>query len=171
MAMNELVKPLLDVELFRGLRPLQITEIARRSDRIVFMPGDVIAKRDAAGDAAILIIAGDACRMAGPFDQSPFDERLPTGSLIGEMAMLIETDYSATVVARTAVRALRLKRSEMLAQMLDDPALADHLVQRIAARLSGIADTLRGIDNQFVHHTTGLTRLSNDASGLQQALH
>lgn len=174
MAMNELVKALLSVELFQGLRPLQITEIGRRADRIVFKPGDVIAKRDTPGDAAILLIAGDACRMAGPFDQSPFDERLPTGSLIGEMAMLIETDYSSTIVARTSVRALRIKRSEMLAQMLDDQALADHLVQRISARLTVIAESLRGIDDQFARPTAGLKIPSlggTHISSLQTAIH
>ena len=175
MAMSEFVKPLLNVELFQGLRPLQISEIARRADRIVYKPGDVIARRDTAGDAAILIIAGDASRMAGPFDQSSFDERLPPGSLIGEMAMLIETDYSSTIIARAHVRALRIKRSEMLAQMLDDPALADHLVQRIAARLTSIAETLRGIDDQFAKPAAAFAKMPSLAdtglSTLQPALH
>lgn len=149
MVMNALIKPLLGVELFQGLRPLQITEIARRADRIVFKPGDVILQRNAAGDAAVLLVSGDAVRLAGPFDDAPHDEPLPAGSLLGEMAMLIETDHSSTIIARTAVKALRISRSELHAQMAEDQTLADHFVQRIATRLTGIANVLRDIDNRL----------------------
>lgn len=154
MAINALVKPLLAVELFQGLRPMQISEIARRADRIVYKAGDVISQRDASGDAAILIVSGDAFRLAGPFDASSHDEALPEGSMVGEMSMLIETSYSATIVARTPVRALRILRSELHAQMAEDQTLADHLVQKIAARLSSIASALKDIDDRIVLPTT-----------------
>jgi hypothetical protein len=74
MAIHALVQPLLGVELFNGLKPLQITEILRRADRIVYKPGDVIIKTDDAGDAAVLIIAGDAVRIAGPHDAHGSDD-------------------------------------------------------------------------------------------------
>lgn len=149
MAINVFVKPLLGVELFHGLRPLQITEIARRADRIVYKPGDVILQRDAPGDAAVLVLAGEAIRVSGPLDVQHHDEPLPVGSLLGEMAMLIETDYSSTIIAQTSVRALRINRSELHAQMAEDQALADHLVQCIATRLNKIARALRDIDDRM----------------------
>ncbi len=154
MPIDALVKPLLGVELFQGLKPMQITEIARRADRIVYKPGDVIVKQDAHGDAAILIVAGDAVRLAGPYDIDPHDEPIPAGALLGEMAMLIETDYVSTIIARTPVRALRINRRALQAQMSEDQSLADHLVQRIASRLSAIAQTLRDIDDRLA--TPGL---------------
>jgi CRP-like cAMP-binding protein len=65
------------------------------------------------------------------------------------MGMLIETQHSSTVVARSPIRALRLTRSEMLAQMAEDPDLADHFVQMIAGRLTAMAEELRGIDRSL----------------------
>jgi CRP-like cAMP-binding protein len=149
MPIDDLVRPLLGVELFQGLKPMQITEIARRADRIVYKPGDVIVKQDTQGDAAILIVTGEAVRLAGPYDTNPRDESLPVGSLLGEMAMLIETDYASTIIARTSVRALRINRRAMQAQMAEDQSLADHLVQRISSRLSTIAQTLREIEDRL----------------------
>ena len=61
--------------------------------------------------------------------------------------MLIETTYGSTVVARTAVRAVHITRDAMQEQMLQDPALADRLVQNLAKRLTEFADELRRIDN------------------------
>ena len=104
MAIDALVKPLLRVALFHGLKPLQITEIARLADRIVYPPGAEIIREAEPGDAAILIIAGEALRVRGPELKTPA-ETVPEGAMIGEMAMLVETEHTSTVVARTAVRA------------------------------------------------------------------
>lgn len=147
MAIDAFVKPLLRIPLFQGLKPLQITEIARRADRIVYRPGEVIIAENSVGDAAILIISGEAVRLSGPADETePQELSLPEGALLGEMTMLIETDNSSTIIARTTVRALKISRAEMHAQMADDPTLADHFVTKISGRLIGIAAELREID-------------------------
>lgn len=162
MAIDQLVRPLLSVELFQGLKPLQITEIARRADRIVFQPGDVIVAEDATGDAAILIVAGEATRISGPGIGGDVEPVAP-GSLVGEMAMLVDTVHSSTVVARSSVRALRISRSELLEQMEADPALAEHFVARITGRLSRLAADLRAVD-------AALDMTARDVSAAQQAV-
>jgi CRP-like cAMP-binding protein len=138
MQINALIEPLLNVPLFHGLKPLQITEIARRADRIVFKPGDVIVAENATGAGAVLIVSGEAVR---------YGQILPAGTLLGETAMLIETGFSATVVARTEVRAIRITRSELSDQMHEDPALAAHLADKMTARLDVFLKELRQIDS------------------------
>lgn len=145
MAINALVQPLRGVALFHGLKPLQITEIARRAERIVYRPGQTIIAEDQDGDAAVLIVAGDAVQISGP-DHDGTPQVVPAGSLVGEMAMLVETQHSSTVIARGNVRALRISREELLEQMLEDPAVADHFMHKIAGRLNKIAHELRSVD-------------------------
>jgi CRP-like cAMP-binding protein len=145
MAIDSFVKPMLNLEIFQGLKPLQITEIARRAYRVVYKPGDIIMHEDEAGDAAIVIVSGDAVRIAGPALSEPA-EPVPAGALLGEMAMLIETRHSSTIIARTTVRALRIAREDLQEQMAEDAALADHFVQRITARLSTVLESLKAID-------------------------
>jgi CRP-like cAMP-binding protein len=148
MAIDALVRPLLNVPLFQGLKPLQISEIARRADRIVYKPGDVIVTANADSDAAVLVVSGEAVRTEGP-GLSEGVEAVPPGALISEMTMLIETECSSTVVARTAVRALRITRAEMLAHMTDDPTLADHFIEKISGRLSSFVAGLQEIDRSL----------------------
>ncbi len=151
MAIDALVKPLLSLPLFRGLKPLQLTEIVRRADRIVFRPGDAIIRADEAGDAAIIIISGEAVRLT---DQGSAAERVPEGAMIGELAMLVETIHASTVIAKTAVRALRLSRDEMHALMRDDPALTEHISMQVTARLKRLALQLETLDDalgEFAH--------------------
>lgn len=145
MSINALSKPLTRLALFSGLKPLQITEIVRCAARVVYKPGDTILEEDAAGNAAIVIIEGEAVRHSGPPAGAP-SEIVGPGSMLGEMAMLVETVHSSTIVARTVVKALRITRAELHDIMLQDPSIADHFAQKITARLSGLATELRYLD-------------------------
>ena len=148
MALDIVVQSLLRVELFAGLKPLQVAELARRSDRIVYKPGDMIITEGAAGDAAVLIIKGDAIRISGPSMMVP-SEPVADGSLLGEMAMLIETTHTSTVVARAMTRAIRITRDAVLDQIAGDRTLADHLSHKLARRLDAMSRQLREIDETF----------------------
>jgi CRP-like cAMP-binding protein len=145
MAIDALVKPFLRLALFQGLKPLELTEIVRRADRIVYKPGDVIIQEDKAGDAAIIIVSGEAVRLSDSDNGTPA-EPLPEGSIVGEMAMLVETVYSTTVIAKGQVRALRITRENLHEQMLEEPRLAGHFADKITARLQRLASELRSID-------------------------
>lgn len=146
MAIDALVKPFLRLELFQGLRPLQLTEIVRNAERIAYKPGSVIMTMGEPGDAAVLIVSDGALRTAGS-DITGRPVPVAAGSLLGELAMLIEHVYGSTVVAQGTVRALRIPRAAMHAMMLEDRGLADHFVGKIASRLSRVADELRRIDS------------------------
>src|SRR4029079_14181271 len=105
MAVDALVTPLLQLPLFRGLKPMQITEIVRRAERIVYRPGDVIIKEHAEADAAIVLVKVEAVRVSGP-ELSGRAEPVHVGSLLAELGMFIETQHSSTIMARTAVDAM-----------------------------------------------------------------
>lgn len=142
MVATALTAPLRNIELFQGLSAMQISEIARMADRVVFKPGQVIVRRDEPADSAFVIVAGEAMRVEGPAYRGDAAV-VPAGSLVGEMAMLVETEHSATIVAATAVRALKINRERLLAQMSEDPTLADHFVEHITGRLQRVADEMR----------------------------
>lgn len=148
MAISSLVQPLRRVAILKDLRPLQITEIARRAERIVYRPGQEIIREDETGTAAVLIVGGDAVRISGPHGVD-HPEPVPPGSLVGELAMLVEIQHSSTVIARGQVRALRITREEMLKQMQDDPALAEHFLHQLSLRLHHAADNFRALDERL----------------------
>src|SRR4249919_487950 len=101
MAIDNPVDLLLRLPLFGGLKPLQLTEIVRRAERLRFWPGDVLIKAGQPGDGAYLIVSGQPQRVAGPgLAAMAMPENVVPGSLIGELAMLVEHDYGSTIVAR-----------------------------------------------------------------------
>lgn len=146
MSFAPLSEPLRRVALFQGLQSAQISEIARRAERVVFNPGDIIIEEGVAGEAAYVIVSGKAARKTGPITNDPA-ETIGPGTLVGEMAMLVETSYSSTVVCQESVRALKITRTGLLAQMSSDLALADHMVDKLASRLRSLANDLRKVDD------------------------
>lgn len=169
MPIDALVLPLLNVPLFQGLKPLQLTEIARRADRIVYKPGDVIVTAHAGADAAVLVVSGEAVRTEGPGLEDGSNEAIPAGALISEMTMLIETECTSTVVARTPVRALRITRSEMLAHMTADPTLADHFIEKISGRLASFVAGMKQIDRSLAELGTEQRSAAAPEPGASQA--
>jgi CRP-like cAMP-binding protein len=131
--------------LFRGLTPLQIAAMARHAERMSYTPGSTIIEENEIADAAILIVSGTAVRVSGP-EVGSRAEPVAAGSLLGEAAMLVETTYGSTIVARTAVRAVHITRSALHEQMLADPDLAGRIAENLGKRLSKVADVLRQVD-------------------------
>jgi CRP-like cAMP-binding protein len=145
MSPDLIVRQLLLQPIFRKLTLRQLNEIASNGEPVTFTPGAVIIEQDAAGDAAVLLFSGEAVRVSGP-ELKERSEAVPPGSLLGELAMLVETNYGSTVVARTSVSALRLTRDKLHTQMRNDPDVADRLVQNLVGRLQRLAVNLREID-------------------------
>lgn len=146
MRLDQLAMPLLRHDIFNGLRPLQITEIARRAEQVMFRPGQIMMRAGEAGDGAIVMISGEASSAADA-EIGLEEEPIPAGALLGEMCMLIEQVHGVTVVARSPVLAIRIRRSTMHELMLEDPGLASHFTHRISRRLARVADELRRIDS------------------------
>ncbi|MGD9786272.1 MAG: Crp/Fnr family transcriptional regulator [Hyphomicrobiaceae bacterium] len=176
MAIDFLTRPLRAIPLFQGLSASQITEIARRAERRVYRPGEPIIGPHMPADAAVLIVSGDAARTEAPDFVSPDDpEPVPAGALLGEMGMLVETEYTSSVTAVTAVRALRITRNELLAQMAEDPTLAEHFVKKIAARLHALAEEMRAVDALLVPQDEAIgnakPEVPSDRAAAAQTIH
>lgn len=149
MSLDRVLTPLQRVSLFASLRPEQVEEIAQNAEKLRFRAGDVITHAGAAADGAYLIVSGQAERL----QEGDTMERnaIEPGSLIGEMAMLIEHEYRSTVVARDRVLCLKINRSALMAQMLADPSVADGLHDQMSRRLMHTADQLRQIDQNLAN--------------------
>jgi CRP-like cAMP-binding protein len=145
MATEALVVPFLSLPLFRNLKAQQLGEIARRAERIIYRPGDTIVAEDQNSDAAILIVSGTCARQTKAGDTAN-DELLPEGSLIAELAMLVEVVHPATIVAKDQVKALRLSREKMHELMQTDMDLASHFSSHILKRLHAMAKDLLSVD-------------------------
>jgi CRP-like cAMP-binding protein len=136
------------VPIFKGLSAAQLTTIAASCDERIFEEGAPILKGGEIGHAAYLILSGYVAPEASVDDQSAMDV-LGYGTLLGELAMLVETCLTFTVTARWRVRALVLERARLYALMETDPSIAFHFAEKLCHRLNGLARDLRWMDAHF----------------------
>lgn len=149
MSISALARELARVPIFSGLEPLQLTEIVRSAERIVFAKGQRIIEHGQAGEQAVFISSGQIKRLTSVGDEKFDGDILDAGCLIGEMMMLIESRYTATVVAQSHVYALGIKRSAMLELMLADKRIAEHFVEKIRTRLAVFSNDLANISQNL----------------------
>lgn len=154
MAIDALVKPLSCLPIFDGLSPEQLGDIARAADRVLYRSGDVIVAENQTGEAAVLIISGKCFRVDA--DSPRGGELVPEGSLIGELAMLVEMQHGATIIAQSRVKALRLTRDALRQVMEKDGQLAEHFIARIVQRLKSMAESLAEIDRMMGADVTAI---------------
>ena len=150
MSLDALSEPFLKSQLFSTLEPLQMKALWLCGERVAFGDGEAVIREDEEGDSAYLVIDGEAVVI----DETTgivTDAGLTTGTLIGEIAMLIESVHGTTVVARGDMKALRFRRDVVHELMRINPALADALLQEMSARMAQVAAGLRAFDAAFEH--------------------
>jgi CRP-like cAMP-binding protein len=146
--LDDVVVPLLSARIFSGLSPAHLKALALEAEAVTFKRGDVLIRTYQEGDGAYLIGSGSVVEHHEADEGEPQQE-FGAGAMIGEMAMLIETLHSSTIVARTPVQALKFKRATLQALIEKDPSLAEHFVSRMCTRLTDTAKKLRAVDAMF----------------------
>ena len=144
MVADKVIAPLLRVPIFMGLHAPQLSGIARDAEKIAFRADSTITQAGVVGDGAYLIVSGVAVRQ--PSVSTEAAEPIEPGSLIGELAMLVDHVYGATVRAQGRVTCLKILRSALLQQMERDPDLAEHFSNILTARLMHVSAEMRRID-------------------------
>ncbi len=145
--MDETVVELLEKPpIFFGLTERQLTMIAIVSKKAFFQPGETIVKQGEAGDAAYLIRSGKAvCSVIE--DGLPVERDIWPGTLVGELAMLVETHHAFTIVAKEKTRVFTIQRDDLRKVLEADPAIAQHMADKLLMRLHGLAADLRKVDD------------------------
>ena len=110
-------------------RPDRLTRLLPLVDEVVFMPGRALVREGGYGAEVFVVIDGDADVVVG-------GERCATlerGDYVGEIAVLDHGSRTASVFARSQVRALAMD-PRGFAALLREPLVAEKLARQLAHR-------------------------------------
>lgn len=136
MLFKDEVRMLRQVPLFAGMEAARLKLLAFTSDRVSYQAGEILFHQGDIGDAAYVILAGQAEILAdsgkGPVKVAEVGEN----SIVGEIAILCEATRTATVKAATPIEALRIRKEQFLKLLTDFPDVTIQVMRVLAERLS-----------------------------------
>ncbi len=119
------------VALFEGFSPEELQRVADLGEEIDLAPGSVIVDQGDPGLDCYVVVEG----IASVYVAGDYIAAIRPGSMIGEMALVDHRPRSATVVADTQMRLLRL-RSQAFRTLLDEmPKASERVMATLTARL------------------------------------
>ena len=126
------------LEFFSGTPGHVLAAVAAEADQVAFAPGDVVMRTGDEGDCLFIVVNGSIRIEIG---HHHVDDMGP-GSVVGELAVLVNEPRSATVTAIDECLLLRLRKSVFDELLLDYPEVArgiiTALVRRFRARDFGV---------------------------------
>ena len=108
-----------------------ITQLFGKLRAKTFKPGEVLIEQGSKKRPLYVLESGDLAVVRDGVEVATVSE---SGAMVGEIAALLDAAPSATVKAKTAVKAYIV--SNPVARLMDDPALLLHVSRLLAHRLA-----------------------------------
>lgn len=119
------------VPLFSDLSQRELENVARTMRKRTFQPGETIAAEGSGGVGFFVIDDGEAVVTVGGEEVG----RLGKGDYFGEIALIAETDRTATVKAQTELRCYGLTSWEFRPLVEGNASIAWKLLEAMAQKL------------------------------------
>ena len=104
MSLAKDVEVLRNIPLFAKVEPAKLKLLAFTSERLEYMAGDELFRQGDYGDAAYIILEGEADVLVDTPEGAVKVATLGKNDIIGEIAILCDVPRTATVVAQSAAR-------------------------------------------------------------------
>lgn len=145
MSLQQEVDLLRKIPMFAKIDPAKLKLLAFTSERISYAEGDVLFRQGDVGDAAFVIISGEA-EVSIDTDKGPLVvARLRDHDFVGEIAILCDVPRTATVTARSTVEALRITKDLFFRMVKEFPEIAVEVMRELAQRVENTNTRLREI--------------------------
>jgi CRP-like cAMP-binding protein len=142
MSLKEEFELLRRVPYFAEIEPAKLKLLAFMSERIAFDPGKRLFRQGDPGDAAYLIIAGEAEVIAETPAGPVVLATLGANEIVGEMAILGNVPRTATVRAKDRLVTLRISKEPFMRMVREFPSMAVSMMQELAERLASTNNQL-----------------------------
>ena len=143
MSLTEEVELLRNIPLFCKIEPSKLKLLAFTSERLTFAQGQDLFRQGDIGDAAYIIVAGNAEVIVDTPDGPLTVARVGKNDIVGEIAILCDVPRTATVTASSELTTLRISKELFFQLVAEFPQMALEIMRELAARLDRTTAQLR----------------------------
>ena len=142
MDVSQEAEMLRNVPLFSGMSASELKLLAFTSEVHCFAPGEILMRQGDPADCAYVILEGEAEVLARAHAGEFVVAVLGRNAVPGEIGVLTDAPRTATVRAKTPLRALRISPEVFLRLASSRPDRALHVMRQLSAH---IANDLRAL--------------------------
>ncbi len=136
MSLDSEVDALKRVPLFANIETSKLKLMAFASERLTFKPGQTLVRQGDQGDAAYIILEGEADVVLNQPDGSEVVvATLQKNAVLGEIAILCDVPRTATVRAKSKTHTLKITKDLFFRLVQDFPQIGMEVMRILAARL------------------------------------
>lgn len=143
MSLQQEVELLRNIPLFAKIDASKLKLLAFTSERLTYAADDAIFEQGDAGDAAYIIIGGEADVIVDTPGGPLVVATLKQNEVVGEIAILCDVPRTATVRAKTQLTALRISKDLFFSLVVEFPEIAVEIMRELAHRLEQTTARLR----------------------------
>jgi CRP/FNR family cyclic AMP-dependent transcriptional regulator len=135
MSLIKDVEVLRAIPLFAGVEPTKLKLLAFTNERLEYSPGDELFRQGDYGDAAYIVLEGEADILVDSQGGAIKVATLGKNEIIGEIAILCDVPRTATVVARGDLETLRVSREGFVHLVTQFPQVGVAVMSALASKL------------------------------------
>jgi CRP/FNR family cyclic AMP-dependent transcriptional regulator len=135
MSLKEDTDILRTIPLFANIEASRLKLLAFTSERLEFMVGDELVRQGEHGDAAYIILDGEADVLVDTPTGKVKVASVGKNDIIGEIAILCDVPRTATVVASGDLATLKVLKEHFFHLVTQDPQVGVEVMHELASRL------------------------------------
>jgi CRP-like cAMP-binding protein len=135
MSLTEDVEVLRRIPLFAKVRPAKLKLLAFTSERLEYPAGDALFHQGDYGDAAYIILEGEADILVDTDKGAVRIATLGKNDIVGEIAILCGVPRTATVVAHGSLETLRVSKDGFFHLVTQFPQVGVEVMSALAWKL------------------------------------
>jgi CRP-like cAMP-binding protein len=135
MSLANDVEVLRSIPIFSKIEPAKLKLLAFTSERLEFMDGDEVCHQGDFGDAAYIILDGQADVLVDTPNGALKVAEVGRNDIIGEIAILCDVPRTATVTANTDLATLKISKDNFFQLLGQFPQIGIEVMHELASRL------------------------------------
>lgn len=149
LALDDDINIIAAAPLFEGLSDEQLRLLAFGAERLEYAKGRRIFRQGDRADCGYVVAFGDIALSVDGGDGPHVVKTVRAGNLIGQLAMITDTQRATDAVAASDCGVLRINRSLFRRMLGEYPELAAQLHRKIAADLQNFLKDIAALENRF----------------------
>ena len=134
-SLDDVVRRLQTLPFFANMDAGVLKLLVFTNERLTYEPGDVLCRQGEVGDAAYVLLDGEAEVLVATAEGPVRVAALKGVTLVGEIAILIDVPRTATIRATGRLDALKVTKERFFQLMEDYPGIAIETMRVLASRL------------------------------------